>query len=82
MTFWFYLPSYYMGLKLLAYSRSVVYDQDGLYRVIDGQWGGILLHSFLVHHIFKIFKNWWNSIEIRFLLEESKNDLKNNLENP
>ena len=27
-------------------SRSVVYDQDSLYRVIDGQWGGIFCIHF------------------------------------
>ena len=50
-------------------SRSVVYEQDSLDRVIDCQWGGILLHSFLVHHIFKYFKNQTFHSEIKVLCE-------------
>ena len=59
-----------------------MYDQDSLYRVIDGQWGGIFLHPFLVYDIFKNFKNQYISNEIVFLPEESKNNFRNNLENP
>ena len=59
-----------------------MYDQDSLYRVIDGQWGGIILHPFLVYDIFKKSKNSCISIEIIFLVEESENNFRNNLENP
>ena len=59
-----------------------MYEPDSLYRVIDGQWGGTLLHPFLVYHILKNFKNSCISIEGLLFLEESENNLINNLENP